>query len=232
MTNPVSNPGRIKVLLVDDHQMFAQVLRRVFKDTPDLEVVGTAGTVAEAVTMARQAQPDVVLMDYQLPDGVGTEAAEAIRREHPDTKVVMLTGYADDAVLVAAIEVGCSGFISKANLVEEALTAVRAAAAGEALISPSMLIRLLPRLRQERKTVSFALTSRELEVLRLLAGGASNAVIAESLFLSVNTVRKHVQSILNKLDAHSKLEAAAIAVRQGIVVMGEDGPELTGRRPA
>ena len=228
----MTDAGRTRVLLVDDHQMFAQVLHRVFKDTPDLEVVGTAGTVADAVAMARRARPDVVLMDYQLPDGVGTEAAAAIRQEHPETKVVILTGYADDAVLVAAIEVGCSGFISKANLVEEALSAVRAAAAGEFLISPSMLIRLLPKLRQERKTVSFALTSRELEVLRQLVGGANNAVIAESLFLSVNTVRKHVQSILNKLDAHSKLEAAAIAVRQGLVVMGEHGPQLAGRRPA
>ncbi|HEU5004156.1 MAG TPA: response regulator transcription factor [Actinomycetota bacterium] len=226
----MSEQGVIKVLVVDDHQMFAQTLIRVFRDQSDLEVVGAAATAADARHMAARFHPDVVLMDNQLPDGAGIDAAADIRAECPATKVVILTAYADDNALVHAIEVGCSGFISKVGLVEDALSAVRAAAVGETLIPPELLMRLLPRLRREHQQVSYGLTDRELEVLELMARGLHNAAIAEALFLSVNTVRKHVQAILTKLEAHSKLEAAAIAVRQGILQMTEDGPKVMRKR--
>ncbi|HLI56340.1 MAG TPA: response regulator transcription factor, partial [Actinomycetota bacterium] len=141
------SPKIIKVMLVDDHVMFAQTLLRVLKDEADLDVVATASSVAEARSRARIYQPDVVLMDYRLPDGLGTEAARMIREDRPETKVVMLTGFPEDSVLLTAIEVGCSGYMTKDGAVQEAISAVRAAAAGEALISPAMLARLLPKLR-------------------------------------------------------------------------------------
>ena len=132
----------------------------------------------------------------------------------------MLTGFPDDGVIIAAIEAGCSGYITKNGDVAELVAAVRAAAMGEALIPPFLLVRLLPTLRREPRRMAYGLSDRELDVLRLLAQGMVNAAIAEHLVLSVNTVRKHVQSILLKLDAHSKLEALAIAARQGIVEIG------------
>lgn len=213
----------IKVLLVDDHRMFVQPLLRVLADEPDLMVVGTARSVEEACSLARVERPDVVLMDYRLPDGLGTDAARMIRAERPETKIVMLTGFPEDSVLITAIEAGCSGYMTKDGAVQEAISAVRAAAAGEALISPFMLARLLPRLRREQPRAIDALSTREIEVLRLVAQGMQNAAIADHLVLSVNTVRKHVQSILTKLGAHSKLEALATAVRHGLVEMGGDG---------
>ena len=221
----MSDRETIKVMVVDDHTLFSQTLGRVLGNEPDLEMVGTAGSVVEARAMARRAQPDVVLMDYRLSDGVGTEAARQIREDRPETKVVMLTGFPEDSVLIAAIGVGCSGYIAKDAAVEEVISAVRAAAAGEALIPPEMLLRLLPRLRRDTHHTVFTLSSRELDVLRLLARGLSNAAMADEMALSVNTIRKHVQSILAKLDAHSKLEALAKAVQGGLVEIGRDaGP--------
>ncbi|HYR63855.1 MAG TPA: response regulator transcription factor [Actinomycetota bacterium] len=212
----------IRVMVVDDHQLLAESLLMVLDEEPDMTVVATAASVAEARLNARRHTPDVVLMDYRLPDGLGTDAARFIREENPIVRVVMLTGFPDDAILVAAIEAGCSGYITKDSAVSEAISAVRAAYAGEALISPSMLARLLPKLRRDYRGVGSTLTDREREVLSLLAGGSQNSTVADQLFLSVNTVRKHVQSILSKLGAHSKLEAVAVAVREGIIDLGED----------
>lgn len=219
-------PNAVRVMVVDDHQLLTQSLLMVIEEETDMTVVATAASVAEARLNARRHRPDVVLMDYRLPDGLGTDAARFIREENPNIKVVMLTGFPDDAILVAAIEAGCSGYITKDSAVSEAISAVRAAHAGEALISPSMLARLLPKLRRDYRGVGSTLTEREREVLSLLAQGSQNSAVADQLFLSVNTVRKHVQSILSKLGAHSKLEAVAIAVREGILDLGDDS-----RRP-
>jgi two-component system response regulator DevR len=209
--------GKITVLVADDHQMFAQSLARSLSEQPDISVVGTASTVEESVAAARLHVPDVVLMDYELPDGTGVDAAERIKEELPETKVVMVTSYTDEAVLVRAIEAGCSGYVTKHKVVEEVVDAVRAAHAGEALISPAMLARLLPRLRPTKRGVGSDLTSREVEVLRCLAEGLPNQTIAERLVISVHTVRHHVQNIITKLQAHSKLEAVATATREGII---------------
>jgi len=217
-------------MVVDDHQLLTQSLLMVLKEEEDLTVVATAASVAEAQVTARRTVPDVVLMDYRLPDGLGTDAARLIRADNPAIKVVMLTGFPDDSILLAAIEAGCSGYITKDSAVGEAISAVRAAHAGEALISPAMLARLLPKLRRDYRGVGSSLTDREREVLRLLAQGSQNQAVADQLFLSVNTVRKHVQSILTKLGAHSKLEAVAIAVREGVIELGDDGPGGGARR--
>ena len=207
----------ISVLIVDDHEMFAQSLARMLEIEDDIVVAGTARGVTDARDAVLRDPPNIVLMDYYLLDGDGAAATTAIKAESPTTKVVMLTGVSDDAVLLAAIEAGCSGFVSKTNAVEEVVAAVRAAHAGEALISPALLARLLPKLRRTTDTSGTELTSRELEVLALLSQGLANQAIAEKLTVSVHTVRNHVQNILTKLKAHSKLEAVAVAVKKGLI---------------
>lgn len=212
-------PGarEIAVLIVDDHRVFAEGLLKTLEDEPDVRVVGIAGTVEEAVATARRLRPDVILMDYDLPDGNGAAAAVRIRSDHPAAKVVMLTSFTDEKILVAAIEAGCSGYVTKHKATEEVLSAVRAAHAGEALISPSMLARVLPRLHRSYRGLGSDLTSREREILVMLADGVSTQAIAKALVISPHTVRNHTQSILVKLQAHSKLEAVATAVREGII---------------
>lgn len=208
---------RVRVLVCDDHHMVAQGLALVLGALPDIDVVGVAGTVAEVREQCESRCPHVVLMDYALPDGDGVAATVAIKAVHPEVKVVMLTSFVDDDVLLAAIDAGCSGYVTKHKGVDELATAVRLAASGEAVVSPNMLARLLPRLRRSYHGLGSDLTPREREVLDLLAQGASKEVIARRLFLSTNTVRNHIQSILSKLGAHSRLEAVATATREGLV---------------
>ena len=212
---PASHP--ISVVICDDHAVLAQCLAASLSDEPDIDVVGVAGSVAEVLAMAGETRPQVVLMDYELPDGDGIVATRALKAARPETKVVMLTSYTNEAVLVGAIEAGCSGYVTKHKGKDEVAAGVRLAAAGEALISPAMLARLLPRLAQTRPGPSSALTEREREVLELMAAGATRNVIAERLVLSPNTVRNHMQSILRKLGVHSGLETVAKATRTGIV---------------
>lgn len=207
----------VRVLVCDDHQVVAQGLAMVLDAAPDIEVVGVAGGVAEVRQMAVTRRPDVVLMDYGLPDGDGVTATAAIKASQPDVQVIMLTSFVDEDVLVAAIEAGCSGYVTKHKGAEELIAAVRLAADGEALVSPDMLARLLPRLRRGHHGLGWDLSPRERQVLDLLAQGESKDAIAERLYLSTNTVRNHIQNILTKLGAHSRLEAVAAAAREGLL---------------
>ena len=207
----------IGLLIVDDHRMFAESLSRLLSDDAGIRVVGIAGSATEAVDLAGQLHPDVVLMDYHLPDRDGVAAAAAIRARNPEIMVVMLTGSSDDGVLIAAIDAGCSGFLTKDRAADDVAAAVRGAAAGEALISPALLSHLLPKLGRTQRSIGDDLSDREREILEFLARGWTNKVIAAELFLSVNTIRNHVQSVLAKLDSHSKLEAVSTAVREGII---------------
>jgi DNA-binding NarL/FixJ family response regulator len=176
-----------------------------------------AGTIERAEALVKSALPDVILLDHRLPDGDGVAAIGRFRALRPDVRVVVLTASAADHVLVAAIEAGASGFLSKTRSLGEVTSAVRAAATGEAVISPEMLARLLPRLHRGGRSGGSELTEREREVLGLLADGLSNAAIAEQLTVSVHTVRNHIANLSAKLGAHSKLEALAIAVREGLL---------------
>jgi DNA-binding NarL/FixJ family response regulator len=215
----------IRVLLVDDHRMVLDGFEAALAPAGDIAVVGAVSSGADAQDAARRLAPDVVLIDFGLPDVDGAAAAAEIRRHRPETKVVMVTGLVDEAVVLRAVEAGCSGYITKHQPVEQLVGAVRAAAAGEALISPAMLSKLLPRLQRTHRRLGSDLTSREREVLQLLAEGLSNQAIAADLYVSVNTVRSHVQNVLTKLGAHSKLEAAAIAAREGLVELARRPPE-------
>ena len=207
-------------MIVDDHDVLALALAQVLDSEPDLTVVGTARTIVEARGLVTSALPDVVLMDHRLPDGDGIAAISELRTLRSTTKYVVLTASTSDYALVSAIEAGASGFLSKSRGVDEVRSAVRAAHAGEAVISPEMLARLLPRLNRAREPNRTDLTDREQEVLTLLAEGLSNAVIAARLYVSVHTVRNHVANLSAKLGARSKLEALSIAVRLGLLPGG------------
>ncbi|MGH7722262.1 MAG: response regulator [Candidatus Dormibacteria bacterium] len=213
---PADRQRQIRVLIVEDHRMFAQALGAALDEADDIAVTAAEATAQQGVEAARTTQPDVVLMDYRLPDGDGVEAARRIKADRPETKVVMLTAASDDNVLSQAIQAGCSGYLTKDHTVDELILAVRAAHNGEALISPAMLSRLLDRL-SDRSRPGSDLTARETEVLRLLADGFSNQAIADQLDIRLATVRNHVQSVIEKLHAHSKLEAVAVALRQGLI---------------
>lgn len=182
-----------------------------------MEVIGTAATVAQLTELVDRRPPDVVLLDYELPDGNGADATRSLKGTHPGTGVVILTAYANEAVLLAAIEAGCTGFVAKHEGAAVVANAVRLAAAGEVIVSAAMLQLVLSHLRTTNPTVTSDLTSREIEVLEMLAEGIPSQLIAERLFMSTNTVRNHAQRILTKLGAHSRLEAVAMALREGII---------------
>jgi DNA-binding NarL/FixJ family response regulator len=207
----------VRLLIVDDHDMFAESLRRALSAEPDLVVVGAAATLAQARAMIVSETPDVVLLDHQLPDGLGVDSITDLMSLSPRAKIVVLTAAAEDSTLVAATEAGCAGFILKTSPLQELVAAVRTAAAGEIMVSPELLARLLNRLHRRHEKPVHELTTREAEILELIAEGLTNAAIATRLFISVNTVRNHVQNILAKLDAHSKLEALSIAIRDGLI---------------
>jgi DNA-binding NarL/FixJ family response regulator len=203
---------------VDDHKLFAQALAAVLQQDAGLEVSALASSLAEALEHLRRETADVILLDYRLPDSNGVDATTAIKQLAPLASVVMVTAVEDERVLLAALEAGCAGFVTKTADLVDVRDAVRRAASGEATITPTLLTRLLGRMAQQRSgAVGGDLTTRESEVLGMIVAGMTNGDIAERLFLSVNTVRNHVQSVLSKLGAHSKLEAAAIAVREGLI---------------
>jgi DNA-binding NarL/FixJ family response regulator len=207
----------VRLLIVDDHDMFAESLRRALSAEPDFVVTGTAATLAQARAMIVSEAPDVVLLDHQLPDGLGVDSISDLMGLNPRAKIVVLTAAAEDSMLVAATEAGCAGFILKTSPLQELVAAVRTAAAGEIMVSPELLARLLNRLHRRYDKPAHELTRREAEILELIAEGLTNGAIATRLFISVNTVRNHVQNILAKLDAHSKLEALSIAIRDGLI---------------
>jgi DNA-binding NarL/FixJ family response regulator len=207
----------VTMVIIDDHLMFAESLSRLLSEDEQITVLGAAASASEGLDLVDQLDPDVVLVDFQLPDRTGVEVATEVKARSPRTMVVMLTASTDDRVLLAAIDAGCSGFLTKDRAASEVAEAVRAAAAGEALISPAQLARLLPKLSRTHRAVGADLTDRERELLQHLAHGQTNKVIAAELHLSVNTIRNYVQSVLTKLNAHSKLEAVSTAVREGII---------------
>ncbi len=206
----------IRVLIVEDHRMFAQALKAAFDEADDIAIIAAVETAAAGVEAAWETDPDVVLMDYRLPDIFGLEAARRIKAADPETKILMLTATGDDSLRRNALAVGCSGYLTKNQTVAELILAVRAAYRGEALISPAMLRRQLDRLG-DRSRPGSDLTPREAEVLRLLAQGLSNPAIATTLGIRIATARNHVQSVIEKLNAHSKLEAVAAGIRAGVI---------------
>jgi DNA-binding NarL/FixJ family response regulator len=206
----------VRVMVVDDHQLVAEGIAGLLEDEDDLTVVGRAASIAEAVLVAESSKPQVVLMDFRLPDGDGVEGGKAVRTVAPDAALVMLTASVEHVAVSGALGAGFSGFVGKHADPDELLAAVRAAAAGEAHFSAETLA-VLVRARPAEPAPNQTLSDRELEVLRLVAAGSGTGEIASALNLSQHTVRNHVRNVLAKLDAHSKLEAVVIATRLGLI---------------
>jgi len=211
----------IRVLLVDDHQLLTGSLAQILDREPDIEVAGIASTVEEAKALARE-RMDVVLMDYKLPDGTGADATRAIKARWPTARVVMLTALNDDETVLESIQAGADGYMTKDRVVDDVVSAVRAAHAGETLLPRSVIMGIAQRVAAardrsaERQPIE-PLTPRELEVLKALTEGLSTPEICDQLFIAPNTLRTHVQNIMGKLRVHSKLEAVAFALRHRLV---------------
>ncbi|NLG73957.1 MAG: response regulator transcription factor [Chloroflexi bacterium] len=207
---------KIKVFLVDDHEIVRLGLSTLINDQPDMEVVGEAGTTGEALKAIEKLRPQVVLMDIRLPGEGGIEATRKITSRFPDTKVVMVTSFAYDELVVSAVRAGAAGYVLKQVGNEELLRGIRAAARGEALLDPTVTSRLLSRMRDaERKAEDDAfreLSERGIEVLAEVARGKTNAEIGEILNLSEKTVRNYVSNILEKLQLNNRIELATYAV--------------------
>jgi DNA-binding NarL/FixJ family response regulator len=211
----------IRVLLVDDHQLLTDALSRALAREPDIDVVGVAGSVEAARKLAEHPL-DVVLMDYRLPDGTGAEATRAIKSRWPEARVVMLTAVNDDETVLESIQAGADGYMTKDRAVDDVVSAVRAAHAGDTLLPRAVIIGIAQRVaaardrNADRRPIE-TLTPREIEVLRALTDGMSTPEICDRLFIAPNTLRTHVQNIMGKLRVHSKLEAVAFALRHRLV---------------
>ena len=209
----------IRVLLVDDHPVVRQGLRALLSTQEGIDVVGEAGDGEAAVAAADRLSPDVVLMDVVMPGMDGVEALRRIGERRPQTRVVMLTSYADERQAMEAVDAGASGFLLKDASPRDVVSAIRAAHRGEAVLHPSVAAKLLAE-RRRPPAAHADLTARELEVLRLIARGLQNKQIAAQLHLSEKTVKTHVSAILRKLDVSDRTQAAMYAVRERLAEPG------------
>ncbi len=224
---PQPGPGRIRLLIVDDHPVVRDGLRGILEGSPDFEVVGEAANGAEAVTRARALRPDVVLMDLRMPDVDGVTAIKRLAELGSDARVLVLTTYDTDADVVPAIEAGATGYLLKDAPRGDLLRAVRAAAHGEAVLSPSVATRLLGQVRgqgrgQGRGQAPEPLSARELDVLALIARGSSNRDAAMRLFISEATVKTHLLHIYAKLGVNDRAAAVAVGFERGLLPRAVD----------
>ncbi len=212
--------AKIRVMLVDDHEVVRLGIAGALEAEPDISIVAQAGDGESSVQMATVMQPDVVLMDILLPGIDGIEACRQIKEASPRTCVVMLTSHTKQEAVLAAIMAGACGYLLKNTAPRAIVSAIRSAAAGESMLDPAVTGRVLDQIRrlvegQEDEEIS-ALSEREKEVLELIAEGLTNTEIAERLVLSPNTVRNHVSRVLGKLGLSRRSEAAAFAAKRGI----------------
>lgn len=211
---------KIHVLIVDDHALVRLGLKTLIDDQPNMKVIGEAGTSEDAVRQVERLRPDIVLMDIRMPGGGGIEATRQISTQFPDSRVIILTSYSDDELILRAIQAGAYGYVLKQADNEELLRAITAVSNGEALLDPVATSRLLSQMRElSRRANEDAfrdLSERELTVLAELSRGKTNAEIGETLHLSEKTVRNHVSAILEKLGMTNRVELALYAVEHQI----------------
>jgi two-component system, NarL family, response regulator DevR len=216
----------LRILLVDDHEVVRLGLKALLGRHPRFEVVGEAGTADEALAKARVHKPDVVVMDIRLPGKSGIDATREITAQVPNTKVIILTSYADDDLLMDAVAAGATGYVLKQIGSDDLVKALEAVARGEALLDPAMMNKAFARLREaarrERGEAFKALTEQEVKILQLVARGRTNREIAEEIYLSEKTVRNYVSSILGKLGLSHRSQAAAYAVEHGLPGVGQE----------
>ena len=206
----MASNDKLKILIVDDHDIVRKGLAMLVSRQEDLSVVAEAGTVAEAVEKARESVPDVVVMDIRLPDGSGIEACRGIRDENADIKVLMLTSYRDEEAVMGSIMAGASGYLLKKIRSQEIVDAIRRVGSGQSLLDPAITASVLERVRRgKEEDVLAQLTEQEQRILELIAEGQTNREIAAQINLSDKTVKNYVSTILGKLEVSRRSQAAA-----------------------
>jgi len=208
--------AKIRVLVADDHPMLREGLVAVLGTQPDFEVVGEAADGAEVVRLAERLGPDVILLDLEMPNVDGVAALERLKESGAEARTVVFTAYDTDERILGALRAGARGYLLKGASRQEIFEAIRVAHSGGSLLGPAATARLLRHVQRDEKD-SNALTPRELEVLRLVAEGLSNREMATRLFVTERTIKFHVSSLLNKLDAENRTDAVRIAVRRGLI---------------
>jgi two-component system, NarL family, response regulator len=209
--NTLRGTWAIRILTVDDHQLLREGIAAVLEGQPDMVLVGQASNGREAIEGFRQHRPDVTLMDLRMPDMSGIEAITAIRAEFPNARIIVLTTYAGDVQAAGALKAGASGYLLKNLVRKELLETIRAVHAGKRRVPPEIATEIAEHIADD------ALTEREIDVLRRVAAGKSNKVIAAELDISEGTVKTHMKSILPKLDASDRTHAVTIALKRGIL---------------
>ncbi len=210
-------PDPVRVMIVDDHDVVREGLRALVQRRSQFALVGEADSVASAIKEAQRAVPDIIIMDVRLPDGSGIEACREIRALLPETRVLMLTSYADDEAVLASIMAGASGYLLKQTKGQELVRAIERVAGGESLLDPTVTSHVLERLRSgatAKDDELSLLSEQEQRILDLIADGKTNKEIAQEVFLSDKTVKNYVSSILSKLNLRRRSEAAAFIARK------------------
>ena len=222
-TGPSSIKGAIRIMTVDDHPLLRQGIATLIESEVDLELVAEASDGEEAIAQFRLHRPDVTLMDIQMPNVNGVEAISRIRSEFPDAKILVLSTYAGDVQVLRAIKAGARGYLLKGNVRKELLEAIRTVHAGRKRIPPEIAAELADHAADDQ------LSSREIDVLRLIGEGNANKQIADKLSIGETTVKNHISNILSKLSANDRAHAVTIALQRGIIEL--DVPQSSTQKP-
>ena len=218
--------GKIRIMLAEDHKVVREGTRRLLESQSDFQVVGEASDGIEAVELAKKLRPEIIIMDVSMPRLNGIEATKEIKSLYPNIAILVLTGYDDDEYVFALLEAGAAGYLLKESSGEELIEAIRQVMAGEPVLHPKIMRKVLNRLRapveeQVTQALGEVLSDREMEVLRLAAKGMRNMETADNLTLSVRTVQTHLRSIFNKLGVGSRSEAIVYGLKKGWLTLEE-----------
>lgn len=214
-------PQKISIALVDDHPIFLSGLQQLIKKQSDFELIGVAESIVDLENLLEREKPQVILMDVELPEGDGISATAFVRKQSPETKVVILTGFDNPDLIFRALKVGAVGYLLKNTRSKEILDTLRKVAAGEVFLNPDLASKFLREFQRDQEVEELrrlvqTLTRREEEVLRLVATGASNKEISQQLFISELTVKMHLASIFRKLQVNDRTKAAILALKAGL----------------
>ncbi|SEP81257.1 response regulator [Piscibacillus halophilus] len=207
----------IKVLVVDDHDVVRKGIITYLMTEEDIEIIGEASSGFDGADLARDLNPDVILMDLIMENGTGIDATEQIMKTNPDTKIIILTSYYDDEKVFPALEAGAFSYMLKTSSADEIASAIKKAAKGENVIEPKVAGAMMNRIRTPERMPHELLTERELEVLICIGNGLTNNEISEKLYIGIKTVKTHVSNILSKLDVQDRTQAAVYAHRNGLM---------------